>query len=396
MPDSRSVIAERWEEAELLSCLPIGCLRVDTETVDKLRRLGVGTLNQLWQLPRDGLASRLGMQLMRRSDQALGLAEEAVIALHAAPDWTCEVALEHPTLSLEVLGSNLAQLCTELGGRLRRGGQGTLRCVCRLDLVRRPPLLMQLGLFRACDDADHLHRLLTGQLEQVLGQSQEDPIDVLKQATRPRPARFSGRKAASPTVTDEDGTVWRISLQATMIGPMVWQQTQLFDQSEQRTKQQLATLIDTLSSRLGRQHVLEARVERDAEPEQAVSYQPLTGRRLDGQPQQTARKLNSRLASQSAEPRPTDPLRRPVHLFAPAEALMAVALDADERLLEFVYAERRHRVTTHWGPERLESGWWRGPSMRRDYFRIETSDGVWWWVYRDLATGHWYVHGMFG
>lgn len=398
VPASRSVIAEAWEEAELLSNLPIGCLRVETETVDKLRRLGVGTLNQLWQLPRDGLASRLGTELMHRSDQALGLAEEAVIALHAAPDWTCEFSLEHPTLSLEILSAALDQLCHDLGGRLNRAGQGTLRCLCRLDVVRRPPLLMQLGLFRACDDAAHLHRLLCGQLEQILEEANADEGDALnRQPVRQRPKTARpGVKPVGPTAVDEEGTVWRISLQATMIGPMVWQQTQLFDQSEQRTKQHLAALIDTLSSRLGRDGVLEARVERDAEPDQAVTYQPLTGRRLDGQPQQTSRKLNSRLATHSAEPRPTDPLRRPVHLITPPGMLAAVQLDSDQRLAEFVFNQRRVRAVTHWGPERLESGWWRGPSMRRDYYRIETTDGTWWWIYRDLATGHWFVHGMFG
>lgn len=398
VPDSRTVIAEPWEEAELLSNLPIGCLRVETETVDKLRRLGVVHLNQLWQLPRDGLASRLGPELMHRSDQALGLAEEAVIALHAAPDWMCEMSLEHPTLAVEVLSGALERLCHELGGRLKRTGEGTLRCLCRLDMVRRPPLIMQLGLFRACDDGSHLHRLLCGQLEQVLGQACEEESDAVSKLParhRPKPPR-PGVKPPSPAMVDEEGTVWRINIQATLIAPVVWQQTQLFDQSEQRTKQQLATLIDTLSSRLGRDGVLEAKVERDAEPDQAVSYQPLTGRRLDGQPQQTSRKLNSRLASQSAEPRPTDPLRRPIHLLTPPEQLTAVEMDADERLLEFVYEQRRVRVQTHWGPERLESGWWRGPSMRREYYRIETNDGSWWWIYRELTKGEWFVHGMFG
>ncbi len=253
VPDSRMVIAEAWEEAELLSNLPVACLRVKTETVDKLRRLGVATLNQLWQLPRDGLASRLGSELMHRSDQALGLAKETVIALHAAPDWTCELTLEHPTLNTEVLAAALEQLCRELGGRLSRAGQGTLRCLCRLDLVRERPLVMQLGLFRACDDGLHLHRLLCGQLEQVLAQSSEDESEVLSRRATSRRPRPTNTPATGPAAVDEQGTVWRISLQATLIGPMVWQQTQLFDQSEQRTRQELAALIDTLSSRLGRE-----------------------------------------------------------------------------------------------------------------------------------------------
>ncbi len=178
--------------------------------------------------------------------------------------------------------------------------------------------------------------------------------------------------------------------------PIVWEQTQLFDHGEPRTRQHLAMLIDTLSSRLGRDGVLEARVQRDAQPDQSVSYQPLTGRRLDGQPQHTGRKLNSRLATQGAEPRPTDPLRRPIQLLNPPEKLMAVALDSDQRLIEFVHDQRRMRVNVHWGPERLESGWWRGPAIRREYYRVEIETGAWWWIYRDLSSGDWFAHGVFG
>ncbi len=48
-----------------------------------------------------------------------------------------------------------------------------------------------------------------------------------------------------------------------------------------------------------------------------------------------------------------------MQLLNPPEALMAVALDGDERLSEFVHQQRRYSVASHWGPERLESGWWR-------------------------------------
>ncbi len=47
------------------------------------------------------------------------------------------------------------------------------------------------------------------------------------------------------------------------------------------------------------------------------------------------------------------------------------------------------------GPERLESGWWRGPSVRRDYYRVATSQAGWWWIFRELNTNQWYLHGAF-
>lgn len=54
-----------------------------------------------------------------------------------------------------------------------------------------------------------------------------------------------------------------------------------------------------------------------------------------------------------------------------------------------------HRVQGAVGPERLESGWWRGQSSRRDYYRIITHLGCWWWIYRDLNSGEWFLHGIF-
>jgi protein ImuB len=46
--------------------------------------------------------------------------------------------------------------------------------------------------------------------------------------------------------------------------------------------------------------------------------------------------------------------------------------------------------------ERIESGWWDGADVRRDYFRCELADGVQAWAYHDLANGQIHVHGLWG
>ena len=51
------------------------------------------------------------------------------------------------------------------------------------------------------------------------------------------------------------------------------------------------------------------------------------------------------------------------------------------------------------GPERIESGWWDGCDLRRDYFVAETPKGETVWIYRDhrygTDDGEWFLHGLF-
>jgi protein ImuB len=46
------------------------------------------------------------------------------------------------------------------------------------------------------------------------------------------------------------------------------------------------------------------------------------------------------------------------------------------------------------GLERIESGWWDGGDVRRDYFVARTNQGAALWVFRDLRDGRWYLHGF--
>lgn len=55
----------------------------------------------------------------------------------------------------------------------------------------------------------------------------------------------------------------------------------------------------------------------------------------------------------------------------------------------------QHRVERVWGPERIHTGWWRGRSVRRDYYRVETTTGRWFWLFRQLTDRRWYFHGAF-
>jgi protein ImuB len=48
------------------------------------------------------------------------------------------------------------------------------------------------------------------------------------------------------------------------------------------------------------------------------------------------------------------------------------------------------------GPERIETGWWDGGDIRRDYYVVRTSQGQCAWVFcAPGEQGNWMLHGWF-
>jgi protein ImuB len=62
-----------------------------------------------------------------------------------------------------------------------------------------------------------------------------------------------------------------------------------------------------------------------------------------------------------------------------------------------------HQVAHAEGPERIAMQWWRdeqGRALTRDYFRVESNEGVRVWLYREgfynaRAKPNWFLHGLF-
>jgi protein ImuB len=77
---------------------------------------------------------------------------------------------------------------------------------------------------------------------------------------------------------------------------------------------------------------------------------------------------------------------RPLWLLDPPERLRTVAGDP--------WLEGRLHLTR--GPERIESGWWDGHDIARDYFEASHVSGAGYWIYRELREQRaWYLHGVF-
>jgi protein ImuB len=82
-------------------------------------------------------------------------------------------------------------------------------------------------------------------------------------------------------------------------------------------------------------------------------------------------------------------------LISPPERLEVVSIVPDGPPLRFQFSGRSHTVACHWGPERIETGWWRSSAVRRDYYRVETAGGERFWLFRRLHDGAWFLQGEF-
>jgi protein ImuB len=45
-------------------------------------------------------------------------------------------------------------------------------------------------------------------------------------------------------------------------------------------------------------------------------------------------------------------------------------------------------------PERIEAGWWTSQDSSRDYYLARTEEGAHWWLFREVGTHLWYLHGL--
>jgi protein ImuB len=109
-----------------------------------------------------------------------------------------------------------------------------------------------------------------------------------------------------------------------------------------------------------------------------------------------------------AEHRPEAACRR-VHELPLASALRAAETEDDGRMPRPVWllseplllstgrTLRLHRsalILEH-GPERIESGWWDGKGVARDYYAARQVHGARVWIFQERRSKRWYLHGVF-
>jgi protein ImuB len=95
----------------------------------------------------------------------------------------------------------------------------------------------------------------------------------------------------------------------------------------------------------------------------------------------------------STDPHRPDYRSRPLGLLSPPQPLQACA-DTQGHIRCLLHQGQSLQLVT--GPERIETGWWDGGDITRDYYIARAAEGALWWVFRECDEARrWYVHGCF-
>ncbi len=321
-------ITDRDALVGALSALPLACLDLPGKARDALAAMGVQRLGECLRLPRDGLARRLGPELVRRFDRALGRHPDPRPAFVAPPVFNARLLLPAPLDNAEALLFPLRRLLLELSGFLKSRALGAQSLRFDLHHPKAATTGLALDLVAPSCDAQHLTALLRERLERVILPEPVEEVALASTALRPAAAR--NLDFFAPARSPREARV---------------------------------LLLERLQVRLGRQaiHGLEAVAEH--RPERAWRYvDPGTS---------GGKAVFSN--------RPLWLLPEPVRL----------VMQQDRLILDGVLSLGRER-------ERIESGWWDGQDVARDYFIARNPRGACFWIFRELtAGGGWFLHGIF-
>jgi protein ImuB len=367
------IIIPGGRQQALLGPLPVAALRLPAKTIDMLHELGIRQIAQLQALPRSALPARFGAGVLERLDQAWGLVEELIVPVPPVEPIEAAWSFEEPTAERRALESVLQRLIDEIAETLAARQEGAQRLICRLFCVGKEPVQLTIGALQPTAAAEHLGELIRLQLERI-------------------------------TLA---GEVLAVELEVVSSGPLEWRQQEFFDTGVNREgERQLAVLLDRLSSRLGEKSVLRPKLCPDPQPEYAGRLETVLAI-TNSKSEIRNPKLYQRLRTNPGADTPGSPSSvpdyqliagpavRPLCLKPRPAPIEVVSVVPDGPPVRFRWHATEHVIACSWGPERIDTGWWRGPHVERDYYRVETATGQRFWLFRQNDTGKWFLHGTF-
>lgn len=358
--EGASTLAPREEAGHALASLPVAALRIDTDAVRLLERLGLRRIGQLYGLPRAALERRFRAlnrkdkphaatiaTVLMRLDQALGRYGEPRAPLAEVPDFIMRLPFSDPLLTATGIEAALARLCSDLADRLAEAAVGGRRF--RLSLYRSDGTLGEIavGTSTPCRDEAHIRRLL---LEKIAAFDAGFGIDLM-------------------------------TLEASEVTRLDASQQALDADIASANARAAARLVDRLSGRLGRNRVMRLLPHASHIPEAAEKRVPAI--RTPQAKETTALEIHA----------PSSESRRPALLLDPPEPIEVLASIPEGAPALIVWRRVRRRIVRAEGPERIAPAWWaayvpRAPeagadaARTRDYYLIEETGGARYWVFR--------------
>ena len=326
--------------------LPLAALRWPQETLERLARMGVRTIGQVLRLPRAGFARRFGTDSLAVLDRLTGRSADLHDRFQARERFRRRRELSYELENQTAILGALAPLLAELGKFLESRQCGVMKLECLLRHRHAEPTSCVLRLAAPVADVDRLTELLGERLSAL---------------TLPEPVRSCELRSSS--------LVRRV-----FSSNSVWQPGEYGGGAGTEATE----LIESLRARLG--------------PEAVYGLQVLPGHRPEnawGVKEPSASKATASLADgrRSGHDDALRSFRRPMWLLPEPKLL-----SEREGL-----PRRRGPLRLLGEPERIETGWWDGGDIARDYYTATDLHGVRLWIFRERTSPHrWFLHGVFG
>jgi protein ImuB len=325
-----------------LKPLPLAALRWPEDANTRLAAMGVRTLGELMRLPRAGFARRFGPALLADLDRLLGHRADPRERVQPRARYRGSLDLDHELEDHGRILQALAPLLEELEQFLRARQRGISALQCRFHHYRAAPTSCVLRLAAPEASAARLAKLLRERLATL---------------TLPEPVR-------------------RCELRGGALQRRVETSKPLWAPGERghAGTGEMPALVEHLRARLGTQAVYGIRRVAEHRPEHAWCV--------------------------------AEPVMQAATV--PAAAMPAATLSVFSRPLWLLHAPRVLEVRTGRprhdgelqllrGPERIESGWWDGDDIQRDYYVARDASGALLWICREChGEQRWLLQGIFG
>jgi protein ImuB len=319
-----------------LGSLPLRVTHWPYDIQALLTDLGVRTIGECLRLPRDGFARRVGRLYLDDLDRALGRRFDLRAEFTRPERWNDARELYQESSNAAVFMTAVEDMLDRLTVTLRRRQAQVRSLKIVFEHLHHPPTCESFDWVEPTHERGRLASLLRDRLERIV---------------LPAPA-IGLRLCTGP-------------LQALQLGP-----TDLFDQTPVETLAHV--LLERLRGRLGSAAVHGMVLIAEHRPEHAWSKSP-------------AEALMAAAPHAAEMPSPWSQTRPLWLLPSP------LPLSSSE-------AHRYYEGTLECrdGPERIESGWWDERDVVRDYYTAVSSHGQRLWVFKDLRSRDWLLHGLFG
>ena len=339
---------------EMLAPLPLTLVDLDDALRTTLEHAGITTFGQAAALPRDGLARRGGDELLRTIDRVLGRVADPRSPFVPPPRFTSKLDLPAPVHDAQALGFGVNRLVQELATWLTARGLGVTRLQLTLAHERYlrqrglPATAVSFALGAPARMPAHLLGVLRERLARVALPAPVEAILLSSEETAPLAGRNLGLLPEDAAAAVE------------------------------------VPLVDRLRARLGEDAVMRVAPHAEHRPEQAMRDVAVSAA-ARGKPAARRRAGSGPATAFGAVAGSLPDAPRPLWLLTEPQPLAHVF-------------ENRPWILRD-GPERIESGWWDGVDVRRDYFVAENPQGELMWIYRDhrygIDDGEWFLHGVF-